>query len=86
MPIISQFYGIRIYIFYDDHNEPHFHAYYGDEEAEFSIKTGNLIVGKLPRRAINLVKAWLEEHKKELLENWELATEHKLLKKIDPLE
>jgi len=86
MPIISQFYGIKISIFYDDHNEPHFHAYYGDNEAEISIKTGNLIIGSLPRRARNLVIAWMEDHKKELLEDWVLATEHKLLKKIEPLK
>lgn len=38
MATISQFYGIKIYIFYDDHNEPHIHAYYGENKAGISIK------------------------------------------------
>ena len=28
MPEISLFYGIRITMYYDDHNPPHFHAEY----------------------------------------------------------
>ena len=72
-------------MFYDDHNEPHFHAYYGNDEAEFSIKTGQLLIGYLPRRARNMVKIWMEGHKKELLEDWMLAKAHKLLKQIKPL-
>lgn len=86
MPIIAEFYGIKIYIFYDDHAEPHFHAYYGGDEGEISVKTGKLIVGKLPPRAMKLVKEWMDKHKKELAENWKLAEEHKRLKKIDPLK
>ena len=86
MPRISQFYDIKIAMFYDDHNEPHFHAYYGDEQAEISITQGTLITGNLPRRAKNLIFAWVKEHREELLENWDLAAEHKELKKIKPLE
>ena len=86
MPTISQFYGIKVYIFFDDHNEPHFHAYYGEFEVEVSIKTGEVIVGKLPPRAMKLVNDWMKDHKSELLENWQLAEEHKKLKSIKPLE
>lgn len=28
MPEISLFYGIRVKMYYDDHNPPHFHAEY----------------------------------------------------------
>ena len=28
MPEISLFYGIRVTMYYDDHNPPHFHAEY----------------------------------------------------------
>lgn len=86
MPIVSQFYGIKIYIYYDDHNEPHFHAIYGEYEAEVSIKSGGLLEGNLPPSARKLVKKWIENHKDELLEDWNLARQHKVLKKIDPLE
>ncbi|HHE55453.1 MAG TPA: DUF4160 domain-containing protein, partial [Caldithrix abyssi] len=33
MPEISRFFGIVIYIFYLDHNPPHFHAKYNEYEA-----------------------------------------------------
>ncbi|MBR1656884.1 MAG: DUF4160 domain-containing protein [Synergistaceae bacterium] len=33
MPEISRFYGIRIYMYYDEHNPPHFHAKYDGDEA-----------------------------------------------------
>ena len=69
MLTISEFYGIKIYIFYDDHKEPHLHAYYGEFEGEISINTGKLIKGKLTPRAMKLVKEWMEEHKEELREN-----------------
>ncbi len=86
MPTISQFYGIKIYIFYDDHNEPHFHAYYAEYEAEISIKSGNFIGGNLPPNAKKLIKKWMYEHRRELLEDWKLAREHKKLKNIEPLK
>lgn len=86
MPAISYFYGIKIYIFYDDHNEPHFHAYYGEYEAGISIISGKIVAGKLPHSAKKLIKKWINEHQKELIEDWKLAKQHKKLNKIDPLE
>jgi hypothetical protein len=48
MPEISRFYGIIIRMFYDDHNPPHFHAFYGDHEAWISINTLAIFHGNLP--------------------------------------
>lgn len=56
MPSISYFYGIAIYIYYNDHNEPHFHADYGGEKATFSIKSGKLLDGNVPPYARKLIK------------------------------
>lgn len=39
MPTISEFFGILIRMYYDDHNPAHFHAYYGDFEAIIRIDT-----------------------------------------------
>jgi len=86
MPVISSFYGIKIYIYYNNHNEPHFHAFYSGSEGKISIKSGELKEGDLPKHALKLIKEWIKEHKEELLENWELAIQHKKLKKIAPLE
>jgi hypothetical protein len=52
MPTISMFYGIIIRMYYApvEHNPPHFHAYYNDCKARFSIDSLELIDGDLPRR------------------------------------
>lgn len=86
MPELSRFFGIVIGIFYSEHGRPHFHAVYGEFEAVIDIETGDLISGKLPKRALALVAEWRAEHKAELRENWELARQHGPLKKIAPLE
>jgi hypothetical protein len=51
MPTISEFFGILIRMYYDDHNPPHFHAYYGGHEAIISIETLEIMEGSLPKRA-----------------------------------
>jgi hypothetical protein len=45
-----------------------------------------VINGRFPRRALRLVLEWLELHKDELLEDWQLVEKKKPLKKIAPLE
>jgi hypothetical protein len=37
MPEISLFYGIRVTMYYDDHNPPHFHAEYNGNKAIIEI-------------------------------------------------
>ncbi len=50
MPIISQFYGIIIRMYYKDnkqHKNPHIHTYYNEKEAIFDLE-GKLIEGYIP--------------------------------------
>lgn len=84
MPEISRFYGIIIYMFYNEHNPPHFHVEYQDFEAIIEIESG-IIKGKIPRRALKLIFEWMDLHKDELLENWKKIEERKALQKIEPL-
>ena len=60
MPTISQFYGIVIRTYYDDHAPPHFHAYYGSEAAIIRIEAPAITAGDLPRRARALAIEWAE--------------------------
>ena len=85
MPEISRFYGIIIRMFFNDHNPPHFHVEYQDYEAVISIKDG-IVNGNMPRRALKLVFEWLDLHKDELIENWELSHTERPLNKIEPLK
>ncbi len=85
MPAISEFYGILIYMFISEHNPPHFHVVYQDYKATITIKDG-VVTGKLPRRALNLVFEWLDEHREELLENWERLVRRESPQSIEPLK
>ncbi len=85
MPEISRFYGIIVYMFYNEHNPPHFHAKYQEYEAVIDIESG-IVRGEMPRRALSLIYDWIDIHKDELLENWKLIIERKPLFKIEPLK
>lgn len=69
MPQISIFFGITIYMYYAHckHKEPYFHAKYQGDDASFSILTLEVLTGRLPRKAVNLVETWAFEHQLELL-------------------
>ena len=71
-------------MFYNEHNPPHFHAYY-DYKAEISIETLEIIAGKLPNRVYKLVVEWAVDHKDELKEDWELLRNDTLPLTIEPL-
>lgn len=85
MPEISAFYGIVIYMYISEHNPPHFHVAYQGYKATITIKDG-IVTGSLPRRALNLVYDWLDEHKQELLDNWERLVNRETPLKIEPLK
>jgi hypothetical protein len=85
VPRISEFFGIAIYMYYREHQPPHFHAIYGDEEALIAIETLSLIAGRLSPRAIGLVTEWASMHKDELLADWHLAESKMPLARIEPL-
>ena len=79
MPTISMFRGLKVFINWDDHNPPHFHAEYGGEEILVSIE------GDLPPRQKKLILGWAVLHRDELMENWILASQQKELFAIAPL-
>ncbi|MFZ5945746.1 MAG: DUF4160 domain-containing protein [Bacillota bacterium] len=59
MPLISQFYGILIRMFFNDqeqHYLPHFHAVYGEYSGSFTLD-GELITGDIPKKQQKLVAA-----------------------------
>jgi len=85
VPRISAFYGIIIAMYFDDHPPPHFHAKYGEYEAQVVIATGELLNGDLPRRARALVKEWTEMHRDELMDDWDRAERQEPMRRINPL-
>ncbi len=84
MPTLSRFYGIVIFMNYNDHQPPHFHARYQDQEVLVEIETG-IVQGKMTRRALQMIFEWAEKHQEELRRNWELTRARKPLEPIPPL-
>ena len=86
MPTISQFFGVVIQMFWREHAPPHFHALYAEHEVQIDIRTLEVIVGLLPKRALALTLEWANEHRAELMEDWNLCQAKQQPKKIQPLE
>jgi hypothetical protein len=88
VPQISSFYGITIWMYYDEvphMGRPHFHARYGDDEASVDIESLKVIAGELPARARRLVVEWAQARRSQLRDNWERARDHRPLIPIEPL-
>jgi hypothetical protein len=89
MPVISMFYGLIVTMYYLDtkqHNFPHIHIKYGEQESVFRIPDGEMLEGQLASNKSKLVKAWIEIHHEELMANWELAVTGNEVFKIEPLK
>lgn len=89
MPIISQFYGIIIRMFFNDceqHYLAHIHAQYNEYDAVYSITKIKILEGNLPNKQHRLVIAWIEIHREELLALWNVSQNDGEIFKIDPLK
>ena len=83
---ISRFFGIVIKMFFNDHNPPHFHAYYAEHEILIDIQHLSVFAGSLPPRALGLVVEWATLHQQELIDDWKKAKDRQPLNKIEPLQ
>src|SRR5215831_11338570 len=74
MPRVSAFYGVVIYMYWNERDHPviHFHAYHAGRRASVSAD-GVVLAGSLERRALAFVQDWAALHRAELLANWERA-------------
>ena len=85
MAEISRFYGIIISMFGNEHNPPHLHIKYGHYKALYTIKNG-VIKGEIPISVLKKVNDWVEIHKEELTQNWDLLQSGGNVNKIEPLK
>lgn len=87
MPIISQFYGIIVSMYFNEnskHNLPHIHVRYNEYKASYDFEA-NIINGSLPNKQTKLIEAWIIIHKEELVTLWKLMEEEGRIFKIKPL-
>ena len=89
MPELARFYGIIIRMFSEPserHHTAHFHAYYQEHVAVFSISPVERVAGFLPQRQQRLVEAWAELHQPELQADWQLLQQGQKPAPITPLQ
>lgn len=70
MPELSRFYGIIIRMYVEageSHHRPHFHAYYQEHSAVFTIDTIQCLGGGLPKPQENV---WSKPGWKSIGPNW----------------
>lgn len=87
MPIISQFYGIIVSMYFNEnnkHNIPHIHIRYNEYKASYDFEA-NILNGSLPVKQTKLIEAWIIIHKEELITLWKLMKEEGGMFKIKPL-
>jgi hypothetical protein len=77
---------MAIYMYFEDHPPPHFHAHYGEFEAVIRIEDGSVLRGALPPRPLGLVVEWAALRRDDLAEVWRQARAMETLSKITPLE
>ena len=88
MPIISQFYGIIIQMFFNEngkHNQPHIHVKYNEYKAVYNLE-GDIIEGKIPKKQRKLIEVWIYIHAEELNSLWNIMQEQGEFFKIEPLK
>ena len=85
MRTISEFFGIYIFIRFLDHNPPHFHAKYGNQEVTIDIANGT-VRGEMSERALRLVLEWLAMYRDELMQAWQRASNGEQPGRIEPLK
>lgn len=84
MPRISMFYGLVVFMYYDDHAPPHFHVLYEGQDSSFDLR-GALLEGTIASRAQRLVREWAQKHHDELLDDWRRQEKNLPLNWIEPL-
>jgi len=67
VPEISRFFGIVVFMNYNDHPPPHFHVRYAEQKAIVAIESPTLLEGHLSPRALGLVMEWAAAHVRSCL-------------------
>ncbi|WP_110749405.1 DUF4160 domain-containing protein [Phyllobacterium leguminum] len=70
MPTIVEIGNVKIQVFPDDHNPPHFHVVTPDSEAVFRIADFQRLAGQVDRRALHKALAWARLNRKVLEDEW----------------
>lgn len=63
MPVIIRFGNVKIMMFSDDHNPPHFHVSTPDHDALIRLSDLSVLQGRITRKTLDMVQIWASEAK-----------------------
>ncbi|WP_139195389.1 DUF4160 domain-containing protein [Mesobacillus persicus] len=77
---------MTIYIYFDDHEPPHFHVR-GNDKTRLNIITGEYLKGDklLPRNKERDIHIWLEKNRNDIMKPWEDCRRGVVPQSIPPL-
>jgi len=86
VPRVSAFYGVVIYMYWNERDHPvaHFHVFYAGRRASVSAD-GLVLAGSLDSRVLGLVRERASLRHDEIVANWERARRNEPLIAIPPL-
>jgi len=70
MPTLHRIGAIRICMYLNDHNPPHFHALLGNDAVQIKIADLTVLAGGLPPNALRSVLSWAADHRGLLATAW----------------
>jgi len=85
MPTISRFRNMKVQMYFEDHNPPHFHVRYAKLDCA-CLLNGALYLGTLPTVKRAEIIEWALLHREELETNWQLCSERQLPNPIPGLD
>ena len=84
--ILKKLLGLKFVMYYldnDSHNRPHVHVEYGEHRASIAIDDIELLAGYLPAKKLVKAEKYIEQHKSELLNEWNKAVKGVTIKRIN---
>lgn len=70
MPVIVTVAGVTIYMYFRDHNPPHFHAKEGGDEEVFDLD-GESMKGGISPKKHKKVRKWAKKNQDFLKDQWD---------------
>ena len=70
MPYIKIIDSIKLYVYANDHNPPHFHAIYAEHEELIIIDSLKTYIGQIPNTQKKKVVEWASKNQEYIMNQW----------------
>ena len=70
MPCIKIIDSIKLYVYANDHNPPHFHAIYVEHEELIIIDSLKTYIGQIPNTQKKKVVEWASKNQEYIMNQW----------------